>query len=41
LTQINFTISGATVSRRLTIEAGGKIGLCDPNVESASDPYKC
>lgn len=41
LTQINFAASGATASRRLTIETGGKIGLCDPNVVSTSDPYKC
>ncbi len=41
LTQINFSAVGGTVSRRITIAAGGQIHLCDPSVSTDGDPRKC
>lgn len=41
LTQIDFSATGASMSRRITIAAGGQIALCDPSIQTSGDPRKC
>jgi type IV fimbrial biogenesis protein FimT len=41
LTRIDFTATGGSVSRRINIETGGNISLCDPTIATANDPRKC
>lgn len=41
LTQIKFTATGATVSRQVDIDSGGRINMCDPTVTTSTNPLKC
>jgi type IV fimbrial biogenesis protein FimT len=41
ITQIDFSATGGTASRRITVTAGGQVHLCDPTVASTDDPRKC
>ncbi|HEX2951752.1 MAG TPA: GspH/FimT family pseudopilin [Armatimonadota bacterium] len=41
VTRIDFTATGGSISRRINIEAGGNISLCDPTIIATSDPRKC
>jgi type IV fimbrial biogenesis protein FimT len=41
LTQIDFNASNASVVRRVKIDAGGRLNMCDPGVSVVTDPLKC
>ncbi len=41
LTQIDFSASGTTVTRSVEIGTGGELSLCDPSVNTSTDPMKC